>query len=258
MTDALRLARALVRDHARAAAFTGAGVSTASGVPDFRSPGGLWSRYTPVPFDAFLTDASERRRYWRYKRETYDAFARALPNPAHLSLADLESAGRLAGVITQNIDGLHQAAGSRRVIELHGTNRFVGCLECHRRFPADQIHHRLSAGEEDPRCDTCGGLLKPATVSFGQQLPRHVVDDAFALATSVELLLVLGSSLVVHPAAAIPDAAADAGARLVVINDEPTPVDGRADVVLRGPVEELLPQVVAGVTQRPLAREVPE
>lgn len=258
MTDALRLARALVRDHARAAAFTGAGVSTASGVPDFRSPGGVWSRYQPVPFDAFVSDPTARRRYWQYKRETYDAFARALPNAAHLALADLEGAGRLAGVITQNIDGLHQEGGSRRVIELHGTNRWVGCLECHRRFPADQIHHRVSAGDEDPRCDTCGGLLKPATISFGQPLRRDVLDEAFALATSVELLFVLGSSLVVYPAAAIPEAAADAGARLVVINNEPTPVDGRADVVLRGAVEELLPVLLEGAAHGRSARKVPE
>jgi NAD-dependent deacetylase len=238
-------------------AFTGAGLSTASGVPDFRSPGGVWSRHQPVPFDAFLSDPEARRRYWRYKRETYDAFARALPNAAHLALADLENAGRLQGVVTQNIDGLHQEAGSRRVIELHGTNRWVGCLECHRRFPADEIHHRVSAGDEDPLCERCGGLLKPATISFGQVLPRAVLDEAFALATSADLFLVLGTSLAVHPAAAIPDAAADAGARLVVVNREPTPVDGRAAVVLYGAVEEILPAIL-GADPAARARETTE
>ena len=251
MTDAFRRARELLGETRRGAAFTGAGMSTASGVPDFRSPGGVWSRHRPVPFQEFLADPAARRRYWAYKRETYDAYARALPNAAHLCLADLEAAGRLCGVITQNIDGLHQEAGSRRVIELHGTNRWVACLECHRRVRADEVHHRLSAGEEDPHCLSCGGLLKPATISFGQELRRDVLDEAFTLATSMDLFLVLGSALAVQPAAALPEAAKGAGARLLVVNREPTPIDGRADVVLHGEVEVILPALVEGL--RPAA-----
>jgi len=238
---ALERARELVAECGSAAAFTGAGCSTASGVPDFRSPGGIWSRYRPVPFQDFVVDSEARRRYWVYKKETYQDFADARPNAAHHALARMESGGRLRAVVTQNIDGLHQEAGSRCVLELHGTNRRVVCIRCAATWPAAEIQARLLEGCEVPECDRCGGILKSATVSFGQALPADVLEAAFHIATSVDLLLVLGSSLVVHPAAAIPMAAAEAGARLVILNREPTPLDGLATVVLRGPVEEVLP-----------------
>lgn len=242
---ALEAARKLLARSRGAAAFTGAGVSTASGVPDFRSPGGIWSRYKPVPIQEFLMSEEARRRYWRYKKETYADFARARPNATHEVLARLEREGRLAGVITQNIDGLHQAAGSRRVVELHGTNRRVECLSCGRSHSAEDIQVRLLAGDEAPACEACGGPLKSATISFGQSLRQEVLQEAFEMATSADLLLVLGSSLVVYPAAAIPKAAADAGADVVIVNREPTPLDGLATVILRGAVEELLPALVA-------------
>jgi NAD-dependent protein deacetylase/lipoamidase len=238
-------ARGLVAECSRAAAFTGAGCSTASGVPDFRSPGGIWSRYRPVPFQEFVADADARRRYWLYKKEAYQDFADARPNEAHHALARMEAAGRLRGVVTQNIDGLHQDAGSKRVLELHGTNRRVVCIRCAATWPAAEIQARLLQGCDVPECDRCGGLLKAATVSFGQALPADVLEEAFEIATSVDLLLVLGSSLVVQPAAAIPAAAAAAGARLVIVNREPTPLDGLAAVVVRGPVEEVLPALLA-------------
>ena len=241
----LERAREFVAECGSAAAFTGAGVSTASGVPDFRSPGGIWSRYKPVPFQEFVIDPEARRRYWLYKKETYRDFADARPNPAHHALARMESAGRLRAVITQNIDGLHQAAGSERVLELHGTNRRVVCIRCAATWPAAEIQARLLAGCDMPTCDKCGGILKSATVSFGQALPADVLEASFHIATSVELLLVLGSSLVVHPAAAIPMAAAKAGARLVIVNREPTPLDGLAEVVLRAPLEEVVPELAA-------------
>jgi NAD-dependent protein deacetylase/lipoamidase len=238
---ALERARALVAECSSAAAFTGAGVSTASGVPDFRSPGGIWSRYKPVPFQDFVLDPEARRRYWLYKKETYQDFADARPNAAHHALARMESAGRLRAVVTQNIDGLHQEAGSERVLELHGTNRRVVCIRCAASWPAAEIQARLLEGCDVPTCDRCGGILKTATVSFGQALPADVLEAAFDVATSVEVLLVLGSSLVVHPAAAIPVAAANAGARLVIVNREPTPLDSLAEVVLRAPLEEVVP-----------------
>jgi NAD-dependent deacetylase len=242
---ALERARKLVADHRCAAAFTGAGVSTASGVPDFRSPGGIWSRYRPVPFPEFVADPEARRRYWIYKKETYQDFADARPNAAHHALARMESAGRLRAVITQNIDGLHQDAGSACVLELHGTNRRVVCIRCAADWPAAEIQARLLAGCEMPECDHCGGILKAATVSFGQALPADVLANAFHVATAVDVLLVLGSSLVVQPAGAIPMAAAEAGARLVIVNREPTPLDGLATVVLRDPVEEVMPALEA-------------
>ena len=244
MQDALERARGLVAGAESASAFTGAGMSTASGVPDFRSPGGIWSRYKPVPFPEFVASPEARREYWRYKKETYGDFARARPNAGHRALAALEETGRLRGVVTQNIDGLHQDAGSRFVLELHGTNRRVTCIRCHAEWPAAEIQARLVDGCDEPACDHCGGILKAATVSFGQALPEDVLKASFYVAATSDLLLVLGSSLVVHPAASIPVAAAKAGARLVIVNREPTPLDGLAEVVVREPLEEVLPALL--------------
>ena len=221
-------------------------MSTASGVPDFRSPGGIWSRYRPVTIQEFRASAEARRRYWIYKKETYDDFARARPNAAHEALTRLESGGRLLGVITQNIDGLHQEAGSRNVVELHGTNRKWECLGCGRTGPAAEAQARLVAGEEEPTCRDCGGFIKAATISFGQALRPEVLEEAFALARQADLLLVLGSSLVVYPAAAIPETVAAHGAPLIIVNREPTPLDGLAAVALRGEVERVLPALLDG------------
>jgi NAD-dependent deacetylase len=225
-------------------AFTGAGVSTASGVPDFRSPGGLWSRYQPVTIQEFVASAEARRRYWAYKRESYTDFAQARPNSAHHALARLEAQGRLSALITQNIDGLHQEAGSRTVLELHGNNRRVVCLDCGVRRPADEVHRRLHDGSDAPECDECGGMLKADTVSFGQALPDDVLREAFRRARECDLMLVLGSSLLVQPAASIPATAAASGADVVIVNREPTPLDAAATVVLRGEVERVLPALV--------------
>jgi NAD-dependent deacetylase len=243
--DALGAGRHLLAASRSAVAFTGAGVSTASGVPDFRSPGGLWSRYQPVTFQEFVASDEARRRYWAYKRESFEQYASARPNAAHLALAALEAAGRLRRVITQNIDGLHQAAGSRRVIELHGTNRRVVCLDCGRRYDASAVHERLREGCAVPACSDCGGILKADTVSFGQPVPEVVLSEAFALAADSDLMLVVGSSLLVQPAASIPVRAARAGAALVIVNREPTPLDGLARLVLRGESERILPALAA-------------
>jgi NAD-dependent deacetylase len=232
---------ALLRGGGPAVALTGAGMSTASGIADFRSPGGVWSRYTPVTIQEFLASEEARRRYWEYKRDTYAEFAGAAPNPGHAALARLEAAGRLAAVVTQNIDGLHQRAGSRRVLELHGTNLRVDCLGCGRAHDRAAIQERLLAGEAVPRCEACGGLLKPATVSFGQALPADVLTEAAELARTCGCLMALGSSLAVHPAAALPMVARRAGAALVVVNREPTPVDPFATVVIHGDVSRVLP-----------------
>jgi NAD-dependent deacetylase len=225
-------------------ALTGAGVSTPSGVPDFRSPGGLWSRYRPVEFQEFLASEDARRRYWRYKRETYASFSGARPNAVHEAVARWEARGLLSGVITQNIDGLHQDAGSRNVVELHGSNRRVACLSCAASWTAEAVQARLDAGEEVPRCEECGGLLKPATISFGQSLDAAVLASAFELARRSRFMLVLGTSLVVYPAAALPEAAAAAGSAVLILNREPTPLDALARIVVHGPLEELVPALV--------------
>jgi len=228
-------------------AFTGAGISTESGVPDFRSPGGVWSRYQPVLYDDFLSDAAERRRYWEMRLEAVPQFLEAKPNAGHLALAKLEKAGRLTAVITQNIDELHQKAGSTRVLELHGTALSVGCLSCDKRWPCQDIQARVAAGDLDPRCDACGGILKSMTVSFGQALPTEVLMDAMALARTCDLFLAIGSSLVVHPAAALPEVAASHGAKLVILNRDRTPLDGIADLVIRAPIGETMGAVLSAM-----------
>lgn len=227
-----------------AVAFTGAGISTESGIPDFRSPGGVWSRYQPVLYQDFIASEAARRRYWLMKKEGYREFRGAKPNAGHLALARLEAEGKLIAIITQNIDGLHQDAGSRKVLELHGTSRSVLCIECGARYDPDVIQERLENGVEVPRCDKCQGLLKSATISFGQELPVRVLSEAIELSLSADLILALGSSLVVEPAASIPLQAKQNGARLVIINMAETPLDDLADVVLREPIGEVLSQVL--------------
>jgi len=239
----VRIAQYLTESNA-AIAFTGAGISTESGIADFRSPGGIWSRYQPVLFRDFLENEEARRRYWKMKKEGYNELKMAKPNDGHRALARLEAAGKLVAVITQNIDGLHQDAGSRRVLELHGTSRHCVCLECGARFTPDAIQQKMEAGVEIPLCDTCGGLLKSATISFGQSLPADVLSEAFDLSMSTDLIFALGSSLVVEPAASIPLQAKNNGARLVIINRTETPLDRLADAVVHDSIGETLSRLL--------------
>lgn len=238
---ACRTAARWLAEAQAAVAFTGAGISTESGIPDFRSPGGVWARYVPVYFDEFLGSADARHEYWRQKSEAHRDFAAATPNAGHQALARWESLGRLAAVITQNIDGLHQLAGSRRVLELHGTARQVACLDCQSRYDADPLVARFLATGAVPPCPSCGGpLLKHATVSFGQALPPDVLQEACALSKAAQLFLAIGSSLVVEPAASLPRLAAQHGARLVIVNREPTPQDATADLVIPDSIGQAL------------------
>ena len=253
MTDALA---DLVQASSRVVAFTGAGISTESGIPDFRSPGGIWTRYDPqdFTFSRYVESADVRTRSWAMRRELLAETP--VPNAGHLALARLEESGRGLGVITQNIDGLHQLAGSRRVVEVHGTAREVMCIGpapregtpdgCGFRMPLDWALAEVDAGDPDPRCPHCGGLVKSATVSFEQVLFPDVVEAAVALAGEADLMLAVGSSLVVYPAAELPLVALRNGARLVIVNDEPTPYDGLADLVVRGRAGEVLAAAVPG------------
>jgi len=231
-------------ESSRAIAFTGAGISTESGIADFRSPGGVWSKYPPVLFRDFLKSEDSRRQYWKMKKEGYCEYKMAKPNDGHRALAQLEAAGRIIAIITQNIDGLHQDAGSRRVLELHGTSRYCLCLDCAARFDPDEIQKSLESGVEIPTCNHCGGLVKSATISFGQPLPAEVLAEAFDLSMSTDLVLALGSSLVVEPAASIPLQARNNGARLIIINNTDTPLDGLADVVVHQSIGATLSQVL--------------
>jgi NAD-dependent deacetylase len=231
----------------RGVAFCGAGLSTESGIPDFRSPGGIWSRSQPVYFQEFLASAAARIEYWRQKAAQQQEMAAAAPNVGHRILADWEAHGLLEAVITQNIDGLHQQAGSRNVLELHGTNRYVACLACARRWDAAPWVEQFERSGEAPRCPDCGGWLKHATVSFGQPLPPDVLQRAAQYARHARLLLVLGSSLTVEPAASLPRLAKQRGARLAIINRDPTPLDHLADVVIAAPLGTALSQIDACV-----------
>ncbi len=237
----------LLRGAHRAAALTGAGLSTESGIPDFRSPGGVWEHFRPIEYQEFLASHEARREHWRYKRATVPAMLAAEPNAAHRALAELEAAGRLVAVITQNIDALHQRAGSRRVLELHGTNLEAVCLRCGRREPIQPVLQRLESGEDVPACKECGGWLKPATVSFGQSLPADVLQEAATLARESDCFLALGSSLVVNPAASLAGLAKQGGASLVIVTMSETPYDDLADAVVHARVGEVLPPIVAAV-----------
>jgi len=240
MDDArIRAAAELLHDASRVVVFTGAGISTESGIPDFRSPGGIWSRYDPddLTYPKFVSDEKYRRIYWEYDRARYPAMRDALPNAAHHAVVEIEQSGRLAALITQNIDGLHQTAGSypEKIYELHGTVKQVTCLDCHRRWDREEITDRMDAdGLDVPYCEHCGGPLKCATIAFGQSLPAEVLEQAFLHARRADLFLTIGSSLVVQPAALLPVEAKRAGARLVLVNLSETPLDSLMDIILIG------------------------
>ena len=223
--------------------FTGAGMSTESGISDFRSPGGIWDRFDPseLNYQTFMASEAGRERYWQFSRALWPEIALAQPNPGHHAIAEFHRLGRLECVITQNIDNLHQRAGvpAEKVIELHGTMKWVNCLECGQSYPREQIQARLDAGTKVPRCDSCGGIMKPATISFGQPMPEQETRQAEAAAAASDLFLSVGSSLVIYPAAQMPLIAKVSGAKLVIINLTPTPHDGHADIVINqktGPV----------------------
>lgn len=232
--------------------FTGAGISTESGIPDFRSPGGVWSKYDPEDFtyQKFLVDPDARRKHWELIRGSF--FSTAQPNLAHHAIAELERLGRLECVITQNVDDLHQRAGNARdkVFELHGNLNWAICLSCGRRFSSDEVHGWLESGIEVPDCPACHGVLKPAAVFFGEPLPLDVLQGATEHARTCDLMVVIGSTLTVYPAAYMPFYALEAGARLVIINMSPTPLDREATVLIRGKAGEIMSLVVAGVKAR--------
>lgn len=221
-------------------AFTGAGISTESGIPDFRSPGGVWSRTTPVMYDDFVSSRDARVRYWKQRVEMYRDFANANPNAGHRALAELEQRGKLKAVITQNIDGLHQLAGSKRVIEIHGTARIVACTACGKEWTPEVVHAMVEGGDGAPDCDECGAPLKSKTISFGQAMPEKEMLESAQLARSADLFLAIGSSLVVEPAASLPRTAKHRGATLAIVNRDETPLDSIADLVIRNSIGDTL------------------
>lgn len=225
--------------------FTGAGISTGSGIPDFRGPQGVWTRRRPVYYQDFLSSEAARLEHWDYKLEGWEAFRNARPNAAHLALMQLEKSGRLDTLVTQNIDGLHEAAGNSRdrILELHGTNRRVECLRCGLRSDPEPAFEEFRRTRRCPLCP-CGGWLKTATVMFGQALPEAVLERAFAAAQRADLILAVGSTLEVEPAASVPLAACRRGIPYVIVNRGPTAHDRLAALRLEGDVTRLLPEAV--------------
>jgi NAD-dependent deacetylase len=242
-------ARCLVSVAHAVAVLTGAGISTDSGIPDFRGPNGVWTKNPGAEKAAtiqnYVSDPEVRKRAWRNRLDS-EAWA-AEPNRGHRALVELETQGKLHTLITQNIDGLHQAAGSDpdRVVEVHGTIREVGCLACGERAPMERALDRVRAGEEDPDCRTCGGMLKSATISFGQSLVADDLVRAERAARECDLMLAVGSTLSVYPVCDVVPIAKMSGAEVVIVNAEPTQFDDLADVVVRGSISDVLPEIVS-------------
>jgi NAD-dependent deacetylase len=258
MDNRLETAREWVEESRRVVALTGAGISTESGIPDFRGPQGLWTQNPKAEklsdIRYYMADPEVRRLAWQ-QRVAHPAW-HAKPNPGHLALVSLEQSGRLHALVTQNIDGLHQVAGNSedKVVEVHGTIHQVVCMTCDWRGPMQATLDRVRAGEEDPACRSCGGILKSATISFGQALVPEVIDRAMRAAAEADLLIAIGTSLNVYPVANAVPVAKSAGARVVILNAEPTPMDGVADAVLRGTIGEVLPKLVRGSHTHPISR----
>ena len=227
---------AAVRGTSAIVVFTGAGISTESGIPDFRSPGGIWTRYRPITFQEYMTSETARVEAWKRRLEGWEQYKNARPNVGHFFVQSLHTKSKLVGLITQNVDGLHSAAGlaDEKIVELHGTNRQIVCLECDRTYDPDAIMRRLTDDFSSPKCDSCGGILKAATISFGQAMPARAMNLAQHWTAKAELFIVMGSSLQVQPAAAFPLIAKRNGALLAIINRESGPLDQIADFVHHG------------------------
>ena len=231
---------AKIRESSEIVVFSGAGISTESGIPDFRSPGGLWTRYRPVTFQEYLSSEAARIETWQRRLENYDAYKNAKPNIGHYFIQSLDQKGKLIGLITQNVDGLHGEAGltDKKIVELHGTNRKVICLKCDKSFDPDEVIKRLVGDFSSPKCAACGGILKSATISFGQAMPELAMRQAQEWTERAVIFMVMGSSLQVQPAASFPVIAKRNGALLAIINREATPLDDYADFVHHGAIGE--------------------
>jgi len=235
--------------------FTGAGISTESGIPDFRSPGGIWTKYQPIMFQEYMSSAEKRRESWQRGKQSYHVFADAEPNATHHAIAELERMGKLDCLITQNIDELHQKAGSspEMIIELHGTAMKVMCMSCSKRWSRAEVQTMLESGVEEPTCDACGGIMKSATISFGQPMPEIETAEALRRSRKAEVFIVVGSSLVVYPAAQMPMEAKQSGAKLIIINIGETPFDDYADVRISNSAGETMSGIVERVKEKAAA-----
>ena len=248
MTDPIDRAARLLAAARRPVLFTGAGVSTESGIPDFRSPGGVWDRFDPreLTYQHFVETEAGRRKYWEIGRQSYPLMRKAEPNAAHVAIAELHRLDRLDCCITQNVDNLHQRAGlpEVKVIELHGNATRARCLDCGQPYSRDEVQGWLDSGVEIPRCPACGGVVKPHTILFGEPMPAPATQEAERRARASDVFVVVGSSLVVYPAAYMPAHAKHAGATLVIVNLSPTPYDGQADLLIPARAGEVMDAIV--------------
>jgi len=244
----------MIVESKRVVVFTGAGFSTESDVPDFRGPQGVWSKFDPSELNLpnFLRSEEIREKYWQVHRMFWETVRKAEPNSGHYAITELYNMGKLDCIITQNTDGLHQKAGvpDEKVLELHGTMHWVDCLDCQRRYPREEVHQKMLAGEAVPRCDTCNGILKPATVAYGQAMPEKETRESEVRSAACDLFLAAGSSLVVYPAAQMPVIAKRGGARLVILNIGETPHDHHADIVIGEKTGETLTKIIARVKEK--------
>jgi NAD-dependent deacetylase len=247
MDELIEKGAGMIKDAQKILVFSGAGLSTESGIPDFRSEGGLWEKYDPMDFyyQKIISDERARTKYWEMIKDVYGILQNAAPNRAHLAIKALEDNGKLLAVVTQNIDGLHHEAGNSpdKIIEIHGSVATISCLSCGKQYGKDEIIKRLHSGVEVPYCDDCSGILKPDSISFGQAMPEHKMSQAVMHAGDCELCIVLGSSLVVYPAASIPEYALQGQAKIMVINRERTFLDRQADLVIHDSVSVLAQMV---------------
>ncbi len=239
----IKIAKELVTKASKIAAFTGAGISVDSGIPDFRSEGGLWKRFDPLEYatsESFMRDPT---KFWTMGKEIAETIVKANPNAAHLALVTLEDQGKLSGVITLNIDNLHQSAGNKKVIELHGNYLRAHCIECEEEYFGRAVHESVAQGEIPPKCEKCGGILKSEAILFGEPLPQDPMAQAVEMCRNTDLMIVIGTSLTVYPAAFLPQLAKNAGAKIILINLEGTNKDDVADIVLKGRATDILPMI---------------
>mmetsp|Transcript_2217 Transcript_2217/g.2936 ORF Transcript_2217/g.2936 Transcript_2217/m.2936 type:complete len:265 (-) Transcript_2217:52-846(-) len=227
--------------------FTGAGISVESGIPDFRSKGGLWEKFDPNIYANYQNFLQEPKKFWEMAQEMNKIVMGAKPNPAHIALAELEAMGKVTAVITQNIDNLHQQAGSKKVFELHGGSDTASCIGCKEKYTAEFIKEQLQSGVEVPRCSKCKQLVKTDVILFGEGLPRDVIEGAMEAAQNCDALIVIGSSLTVSPANMLPPMARMSGAKLIFINKDPTALDTYADIIIHGEAGKVLPEILKGL-----------
>ncbi len=243
-TEEIREARTLISSSTKISALTGAGISVDSGIPDFRSEGGIWNRYDPLEYGTYESFLRNPKKFWTMGRELATVLLKAKPNDAHKVLATLEERGKLIGIITQNIDNLHQVAGNKKVIEIHGNFLRAYCMECNEIYVGETVHQRVVDGEIPPLCDKCHGVLKSEAILFGEPLPENAMEKAVNLCRKTDLMLVVGTSLTIYPAAYLPQLAKEAGAKVILINLEGGNRENVADIVIRGRAKDILPQLL--------------